>query len=389
MSTVQVINVKHPSSASNNIVLDSSGNATMAGTMAMATPFAMRNRVINGAMEIDQRNAGASVTIGATTGTYTLDRWGTQSINASKFSVQQNAGSVTTPAGFINYLGITSLAATSPGSTDYYSLYQPIEGLNVTDLAWGTANAKTVTLSFWVYSSLTGTFSGSFANSGASRSYPFTYTISAANIWEYKTITVAGDTTGTWLTTNGIGVYIRFDLGCGSSFRGTANTWAGANYYGATSAVSVVGTNGATFYLTGVQLEVGTVATPFERRLYPQELAMCQRYYYRRTATGSNDIIATMQAYSTAGVYGLILFLPVELRADGGTVGVSSFSHIAPGNGNGTTQASFTGSSSILASKRSVSTFAGFSGSSGLTLGMASTIIFTTASGWIDVSAEL
>jgi len=244
-----------------------------------------RNRIINGAMVFDQRNAGASVT--PASGTYTLDRWLTYQSVASKFSVQQNAGAVTPPIGFGNYLGATSLSSYAVLSGDYYLIQQMIEGFNTVDLAFGTANAKTVTLSFWVYSSLTGTFGGVLNNSAGNRSYPFTYTISTANTWEQKTITVAGDTSGTWIgATNGIGLMVRFGLGVGTTYSGTAGAWAGATYFSATGATSVVGTNGATFYITGVQLEAGTTASPFEYRQYGTELALCQRYYENNYSTG-------------------------------------------------------------------------------------------------------
>jgi hypothetical protein len=237
-----------------------------------------RNRIINGACVIDQRNAGASVTP-SVNGTYLVDRWNLTFSQASKFSAQQNAGSVTPPAGYINYLGLTVVSSVSVGTGDYFAVQQPIEGLNVADLAWGTANAQAVTLSFWVRSSLTGTFGGALSNSAGSRSYPFTYTISAANTWELETITIPGDTSGTWLTTNGIGVYVRFGLGSGATYSGTAGSWAASNYFTATSAVSVVGTGSATFYFTGVQLEAGTTASPFEYRQYGTEYVLCQRYY--------------------------------------------------------------------------------------------------------------
>jgi hypothetical protein len=239
-----------------------------------------RNRIINGAMVIDQRNAGASVTP-TTSGYYSCDRYYFDLSQASKYSVQQNAGAVTTPAGFRNYLGVTSLSAYSVGAGEVFSIQQPIEGFNTADLGWGTANAATVTLSFWVRSSLTGTFGGSLSNSAVNRSYPFTYTISAANTWEQKAITVAGDTSGTWLgATNGVGIRVYLGLGVGSTFSGTAGAWAGSDFRSATGATSVVGTNGATFYITGVQLERGTQATSFEYRQYGQELALCQRYFY-------------------------------------------------------------------------------------------------------------
>jgi len=237
-----------------------------------------RNRIINGAMTIDQRNAGASVT--ASTGTYTLDRWRAFSSQASKFTVQQNAGSVTPPVGFSNYLGITSSSAYSSGASDLFVLQQFIEGFNTADLGWGTANAKTVTLSFQVYSSLTGTFSGSFINSAATRSYPFSYSIPVANTWTSISVTVAGDTSGTWIgATNGIGIRLNWNLGSGSSNLGTAGAWTGSELYGSTGSVSVVGTNGATFYITGVQLEKGSTATSFDYRPYGTELVLCQRYY--------------------------------------------------------------------------------------------------------------
>ena len=236
-----------------------------------------RNRIINGAMVIDQRNAGASIT--PTNGQFSVDRWESTLTQASKYSVQQNAGSVTPPTGFANYLGSTSLSAYSVVSGDLFGLRQAIEGFNVADLGWGSASAKTVTISAWVRSSLTGTFGGSILNSAQNRSYPFTYTISSANTWTQISVTIVGDTSGTWLTTNGVGMYVFFGLGAGSTYSGTAGAWAGATYYSATGATSVVGTNGATFYITGVQLEVGSTATSFDYRPYGTELALCQRYY--------------------------------------------------------------------------------------------------------------
>jgi len=274
---------------------------TLDGTNGITTPMyngsitanavtpvtGFKNRIINGQMTFDQRNAGASVT--PTTGVHTLDRWLAAAFSASsKFSVQQNAGSVTPPAGFTNYLGVTSLSAYSVSASDFLCLIQSIEGYNIADLGWGTANAKTVTLSFWVRSSLTGTFGGSLANQDGSRSYPFSYTITTANTWEYKTITIAGDTTGTWLTNNGLGLALRIGLGVGSTYNGTAGAWAaGANYFSATGATSVVGTNGATFYITGVQLEVGSTATSFDYRPYTTEFQLCQRYFEVHGGTAS------------------------------------------------------------------------------------------------------
>jgi hypothetical protein len=253
--------------------------STSGGILGAGNASIMKNRIINGAMVIDQRNAGASI---SNPSGYTLDRWNFSVSQASKFTAQQNQGSVTPPTGFSNYLGLTSSSAYSIVAGDYFQLYQQIEGFNTSDLMFGTANAKTVTLSFQVYSSLTGTFGGALVNSASNRSYPFTYTISSANTWTSISITIAGDTSGTWIgATNGVGLSVRFGLGVGSTYSGTAGAWASALYVSATGATSVVGTNGATFYITGVQLEVGSSATGFEYVNYQTSLANCQRYYIK------------------------------------------------------------------------------------------------------------
>ena len=268
--------------------------------------LSFRNRIINGDMRIDQRNAGASVTPAALE--YQIDRWRYFASQASKITMGQNQGSVTPPAGFTNYLGLTSSSAYSVLAADFFGYQQFIEGLNASDLAWGTANAQAVTLSFWVRSSLTGTFGGSIQNSGTNRSYPFSYTINAANTWEQKTVTIPGDTSGTWLTTNGRGIAVNLMIGVGSNNSGAAGAWAAADYRSATGATSVVGTNGATFYITGVQLEAGSVATPFERRDYGRELMMCQRYY-ESIATTTNTAAAAGQAFTNANV-----FIPIPFK---------------------------------------------------------------------------
>lgn len=320
-------------------------SSSRATYLASTEGFGFRNRIINGDMRIDQRNAGASVTISSTGTTYTLDRWKAEVSQASKISVQRNAGSVTPPNGHANYLGITSSSAYSVGSTDYFILSQNIEGFNVADLGWGTANAQTVTLSFWVRSSLTGTFGGVLYSETGNPSYPFTYTVSSANTWTAITITIPGSTTGTWATNNGIGLSVVFGLGAGSSVSGTAGVWASTLYRSATGATSVVGTSGATFYITGVQLEAGSVASPFERRDYGRELMMCQRYFAKTynqsqapgTSTGG---VATIRSTSTGNAYGTIgvWTFPAAMRA------VPTITGYAPGNG---AAGSFNGDSTI------------------------------------------
>ena len=237
-----------------------------------------RNKIINGAMLVDQRKAGTSVTP-TDPGYQSLDRYYLSLSSSSKFSIQQNAGSVTPPVGFSKYLGITSLSAFAVGTSEYFQLQQSIEGQNCIDLAWGTASARPITISFWVYSSLTGTFGGSIRNSGDTYGYCYSYTISSANTWEYKTITVAGPISGSWLTTNGVGIDFRFCFGMGTANQGATGSWGGSSSYAPTGQVSIVGTNGATWYMTGLQIEAGTTPTPFEHRSFGNELQLCQRYY--------------------------------------------------------------------------------------------------------------
>jgi hypothetical protein len=276
-------------------------------------------------MVLDQRNAGASVTPTADN-TYTLDRWTAKLSQSSKYSVQQSS---TVPAGFKNSLLITSLSAYTVGSSESFFTKQVIEGLNVFDLGWGAAGASTVTLSFWVRSSLTGTFGGSLWNSAADRSYPYSYTISAANTWEQKSITIAGDTSGTWLTTNGGGINVGFAFGVGASLSTTAGAWAAGFYPSATGATSVVGTNGATFYITGVQLEKGSTATSFDYRPYGTELALCQRYYQLKTS-----VVTTSSIYQTTHFLAQMRTAPtIAYTFDSGTGGTfSTFSNGNTGN---------------------------------------------------------
>lgn len=259
-----------------------------------------KNRIINGAMEIDQRNVGAAVTINTAAVTYSLDRWrGFGVTSDGVFSIQQV---VDAPSGLYSSLKATvTTADASLGATDSYFITQNVEGYNVADFGLGTASAKTFTLSFWVKSSLTGTFGGSFRNSDVTRSYPFTYSISSANTWEYKTVTVAGDTTGTWEKTNQTGINVNFSLGAGSSRAGTAGAWNSNNNSGATGQTQVISTLNATLFVTGVQLEIGSGATSFSRAgaTIQGELAACQRYYEK-----SYNLLTAVGTATLTGVVG-------------------------------------------------------------------------------------
>jgi hypothetical protein len=259
-------------------------------------------------MAIDQRNAGASASTGSGTyAPYTLDRWAIAGSGGGVFSYQQSS---VAPAGFVNSALITvTTADSSIAAGDYYQFRQAIEGFNIADLGWGTANAKTVTLSFWVRSSLTGTFGLSLRNGNGDRSYVATYVVNAANTWEQKTVTIPGDTAGTWTLGTTVGMYVTFSLGVGSSFESTANSWQAGSFVATSGSVDLVGTNGATWQVTGVQLEVGSLATSFDFRSIGQELALCQRYFhfpsFAQGGSGANPTTSLLINY----------YFPVTMRA--------------------------------------------------------------------------
>jgi hypothetical protein len=285
------------------------------GTGTTTGYYGFKNRIINGAMVIDQRNAGASVTVNTGTNVFSVDRWagaGTGSGTDGAFTMQQD---LSAPTGFSNSIKVTvtTIDAVMTGSQSY-QVTQSIEGFNTSDLSFGTASAKAITLSFWARSSLTGTFGGALSNSAFNRSYPFTYTISVADTWEYKTVTIAGDTSGTWIgSTNGIGLRVYFGLGAGSDRAGTAGAWAGAGHTSATGAVSVIGTLSATWYITGVQLEKGSTATSFDYRPYTTELQLAQRYYYKNFPAIVDKVFNVGYAGSTTSAR-LVSHFPVVMR---------------------------------------------------------------------------
>jgi hypothetical protein len=264
-------------------------------------------------MRIDQRNAGASVNSASGGGVYPVDRFEQESaIGGGVLAMQQSS---TAPTGFTNSLAFTvSTVDSSLAAGDRYNIRHIIEGYNVADLGFGAANAATVTLSFWVRSSVTGTYCAGLRNGSNNRSYVSNYTISSANTWEYKTITITGDTTGTWGSTNGRGIIVSFALASGTTAQTTANTWSAGEFIATSSQTNLLATNGATFYITGVQLEAGSVATPFERRSYGQELALCERYYLRYTADNDDCYGFSFSAFSTtAGVVNVTF--PCSMRA--------------------------------------------------------------------------
>jgi len=284
-----------------------------ASTINTANTFGFKNRIINGAMNVQQYGTGSFSNVGSNT--YVVDRFYMYGNVSSKFTSQVNAGSVTPPVGFSNYLGFTSSSAYSVASGDIFYAAQKIEAFNVADLGWGTANAKTVTLSFWAYSSLTGTFGGSLLGPSFSYAYPFSYSIPVANTWTQISITIAGPTGGTWNgATNSVGLLVGFGLGVGTSGSGTAGSWQSGSYYSSTGATSLVGTNGATWYVTGVQLELGSQATSFDFRSIGTELGLCQRYaiVYSNALDGNDRWFG--YAYTTTSSLNSTQF-PVTMRS--------------------------------------------------------------------------
>ena len=364
-------------SGGSTVVAVTSAGVAVTGSLNTPNTFGFKNRIINGGMVIDQRNAGAASA--NTINAYFLDRWAVFQSTSGKVIAQQNAGSVTSPAGFTNYLGVTSQSAFSVASSDYYIASQGIEGFNFADLAWGTASAATVTLSFWIRSSLTGTFGGSLRNGAGNYSYPFTYTISAANTWEQKTVTVAGPTAGTWIgATNALAMQVNFGLGVGATFSGTAGAWAAANYLSATGAVSVVGTSGATFYITGVQLEKGSTATSFDYRPYGTELALCQRYLPAFLGN-TNSIVG--QAYSgTAALISMPFVVTPRVSPTGITTSAISSNNFILTN----TSSSAVNVTGIVLTQASTSNMLITpTTASGLSAGSATVFVINTASGYI------
>jgi hypothetical protein len=288
-----------------------------------------------------------------------VDRFAVAHSGNPTFSLQQISDA---PTGFVNSMRWTTTNAT--GAYDFSLITQTIEGTNISDLAWGSANAKTVTLSFWTKSSLTGTFGGALNNSDSTRLYPFTYTISAANTWEYKTVTITGDISGTWLTTTGRGINVRWQMGSTSTYTGTNNIWQTVSAkYAASGCVQILETLNATWQITGVQLEVGSFATTFERRPYGTEFMLCQRYLpaYRATGSGNQDIASGLCISSTACYFGFDFVVQPRVEPTGVTI--SAAGHFGAVNNAFSATNLFTGLSfSIASTKRALLTGTGSSG---------------------------
>ena len=329
------------SNISVNTITDASGGSTASinGLTPQASNMQPFNRIINGAMTIDQRNAGASSAFDGVA-KYSIDRYQSVEIGNGAFTIQQVSDA---PSGFTKSLKLT--VTTAQSGTLNAVTQQNIEGANISDLAWGTASASPVTLSFWVKSSITGTMSGVVQDSSLSISYPFTYAVSSANTWEQKSVTIAGPTTGTWASDNSVGMTLRFTHG--TTTTGASGAWATADYRGATGATWVIENLNATWQITGVQLEAGSTASSFAHENYGDTLQKCQRYYQNNGLTSTDRIYTFQYNISYKGLqysyFCPMRAVPTITRTNGGnTITLDSvtnqkfFAYVASGASDGT-----------------------------------------------------
>ena len=273
--------------------------------------------IINGDMSVSQRGYTSATAIGSSNA-YNLDRYIGREVTDGGLNVEQ---STTAPTGFKNSLKVTVSSADSSLSADQRAyLLTKIEGNRVAQLAFGTSDARKITLAFYIRASVTGTFSGSITNEAENRSFPFTYIINSVDTWERKVVNIDADTSGTWDTDNTTGLEIYFSLGMGSTYSGTAGSWAGAQYFAATGATNLIATNAATWHLTGLQLEVGefdsTSVPSFPFESFSNSLLKCQRYYKEIIRSlGSDTQIANGVMYTTTDFYGVFYLGSLQMRA--------------------------------------------------------------------------
>ena len=290
-----------------------------------ASGLSNRNLIINGAMTVDQRNSGSAVA--APHNTYTLDRLNVYQSGDAAYSVQQVSDVV--PDGFANSAKIACTTADTNGfgANDYYMLTHNFEYNQTRSLEFGTSSAKQVTLSFYVRSNLTGTFSGALESGDGGRHYVFEYTINSANTFERKSITIPGDTSGTWTGTfNARGMKIRLALALGANYDGTAGTWGTDESYGSTNQTNFFSSTSNVFYITGLQLEVGETATPFEHEDIGTTLRKCQRYYIRWQSSSANNWPRFFQpSYVDNGYVSGTFSFPVQMRATPSTAATGTW----------------------------------------------------------------
>ena len=292
--------------------ITSNGNVSLSSGQVV-TPntsgsLAARNRIDNGAMEVAQRG-GSETTIDSSTSEYVCDRWAARGESGDAFLYDQDGSA---PYGFRNSLKFNCSNISGGGSNQLYTISQAIEGYNIADFGFGGGSARGMSISFWVKASITGDWGGSVQNESRDRSYPFVYNIAVADDWEYKTVYIPGPTSGSWNNNTGVGIRLNFDMGCGSNFRGNAGSWNNADDRGPSGAISPMQTLNSVWRVTGVQLEMGPAATPFEYRGYPVEFVRCQRYYQR---IGYGNHLAIINAINNNSARIPIPMFQTEMRA--------------------------------------------------------------------------
>jgi hypothetical protein len=262
--------------------------APVAGGAAPFDALAYNGLQINGGVEVSQENGNAQIYGGAggtTVVKYIADGWGVASAGAQSISYGAAAAGITPPPGYSSNVGVwLNVANTSPAANDQLFFRHFIEGYRIVRLAWGTANAQPISIGFWFYSQRTGMFSGAVRNSAGTRSYVFTFTVNVASTWQWNTVTIAGDTAGTWLATNGVGIEVDFTLMAGSGNQTAAGAWVAGNFIGATGTINSIsntatGASAVTGLIVLPGLELPSAArAPFIMRPYDLELIACQRY---------------------------------------------------------------------------------------------------------------
>jgi hypothetical protein len=296
----------------NNTSLNTINNAYAAGTLIPTVTTINPNMVMNGDFRIDQRNSGA--TINPTTYQHGMDRWFYSGFQGSNnyYTIGQSTDA---PSGFSNSLLITS--TTSSSAIGLWYVRNNFEGYDVSHLDYGTASAKTTTISFWAKSSMIGTYGVILGvPTSPSSNYSKTYTINVANTWEYKTITIPGNTTHTPPSGTAKGIRITFAFGL-SNRPTPADAWGSPNdSHGIGGLVDFLGTNGATLQLTGIKWEVGSEATDFQHTSYGEELAKCQRYFFKSSNQATSMADATSPSYSFRGKRYSKHSLPAVMRAN-------------------------------------------------------------------------
>ena len=317
--------------STNKMIIDKNGNTNVTGILTATNlvsnqPSSHKNYIMNGKAMIFQRYLpGSMVTVNNGNQNYCMDRWygrgeGSKGVFTFHQHDIQSQGQAAHAA-----LRVNVTTTSTPSTNDVYKVAQRIEGRNIDGLGFGTSGAKTITLSFLTKSSVAGTHGGSIMNGAQNRAYPFTYTINSADTWEQKSITIPGDTSGTWSSGTDVGLEVNFDMGTAeSNYRRPAGSWYAGRAEGADGTVQLITQSGGNWYATKIQLEEGNVSTPFEHIPYPDELLRCKRYCFR-LGGGDTEQYTTllMGVQSHSNLCKAHVQFPVDMRSKDVTFSIS------------------------------------------------------------------